>query len=182
LEFDWAAPTARIVGTVVHSLLQLLPGWRLHCPGQELERVKRFAHSALLQHGLHGQDLQQIQGRVERVFNNMLSDTRGLWITDPSHQEAHNEYSLSGFINGRILNLVIDRCFVDSDEVRWVIDYKSSSHEGGGLEEFLDREQVRYKPQLDRYGQLFALKDPRPIRLGLYYPLLQGWREWRLGD
>jgi ATP-dependent exoDNAse (exonuclease V) beta subunit len=182
LEFDWAAPTARIVGTVVHSLLQFLPGWRLHYPGQENERIKRFAHSALLQQGLHGRDLQQTLVRVERVFDNMLSDTRGLWITDPKHQQAHNEYSLSGLINGKILNLVIDRCFVDTDGVRWVIDYKSSSHEGGGLEEFLDREQVRYKPQLDRYGQLFALKDLRPIRLGLYYPLLQGWREWGLGD
>ncbi|MBS1834994.1 MAG: hypothetical protein JST65_19905, partial [Acidobacteria bacterium] len=65
--------------------------------------------------------------------------------------------------------------------VRWIIDYKTSTHEGGELEWFLDGEQLRYRPQLERYGRLFRLAEPaRPIRLGLYFPLLGAWREWEL--
>jgi ATP-dependent exoDNAse (exonuclease V) beta subunit len=73
---------------------------------------------------------------------------------------------------------VIDRTFVDADGVRWIVDYKTSRHEGAGLEEFLDREQERYRPQLERYAALMRKLGPEPVRLGLYFPLLEAWREW----
>ncbi|HSD97300.1 MAG TPA: hypothetical protein VLB06_09170, partial [Sulfuricaulis sp.] len=75
-------------------------------------------------------------------------------------------------------NAILDRTFVDDKGVRWIIDYKASSHEGGRLDEFLDREHERYAAQLERYAALMGKIDARPIRLGLYFPLLGGWREW----
>ncbi len=62
--------------------------------------------------------------------------------------------------------------------VRWVIDYKTSQHLGSGIEQFLDREVERYRPQLQRYGQLARRLGPEPVRLGLYFPLMGAWREW----
>ena len=59
---------------------------------------------------------------------------------------------------------------------RWIADYKTSSHEGGDGEAFLDRERTRYEAQLARYAA--ALGEPQTM-LGLYFPLLAGWREWR---
>jgi len=53
-----------------------------------------------------------------------------------------------------------------------VIDYKTSRHQGANVEAFLDRELERYAPQLTRYAK--ALGDQR---MGLYFPLLHGWRE-----
>jgi hypothetical protein len=38
--------------------------------------------------------------------------------------------------------------------------------------------QNRYRAQLERYAQVLGKLDPCPIRLGLYFPLLGGWREW----
>jgi ATP-dependent exoDNAse (exonuclease V) beta subunit len=76
---------------------------------------------------------------------------------------------------------VIDRSFVDDQGRRWIVDYKTSSHEGAGLDEFLDRELERYRPQLERYAELAARLGPEPVWLGLYFPLLGGWREWRPG-
>jgi len=73
---------------------------------------------------------------------------------------------------------VIDRAFVDAAGVRWIVDYKTSRHEGAGREEFLDREQERYRPQLERYAALMRKLGPEPVRLGLYFPLLGAWREW----
>ena len=72
---------------------------------------------------------------------------------------------------------LVDRTFIDEDGVRWIIDFKTSSHEGGGLEAFLEEQQRRYCDQLERYARLFAPQG-RPVRLGLYFPLLDGWREW----
>ena len=51
-------------------------------------------------------------------------------------------------------------------------------HQGGDVEAFLDREHERYRAQLEKYAALLARTESRPIRLGLYFPLLNGWREW----
>jgi len=77
-----------------------------------------------------------------------------------------------------IVSVVIDRTFVDRDGVRWIVDFKTSTHEGAGLDAFLDSEQGRYRPQLERYWQLVRRLGSEPVRLGLYFPLLSGWREW----
>ena len=79
---------------------------------------------------------------------------------------------------GNFSRVVFDRSFIDDAGVRWVIDYKTSQHLGGGLELFLDREVERYRSQLERYGRLARRLGPEPVRLGLYFPLMRAWREW----
>ena len=49
---------------------------------------------------------------------------------------------------------------------------------GGQVEAFLDQEQERYRDQLERYADIIRRIDDRPVRVGLYFPLLKGWREW----
>ena len=79
---------------------------------------------------------------------------------------------------GALSDLVLDRTFVDAEGTRWIVDFKFSQHEGAGVELFLDSEQERYRKQLERYAHAVHGLDPRPIRLGLYFPFLGGWREW----
>ena len=107
----------------------------------------------------------------------MQADPRGRWILQRAREEQR-EQALSGRLQGEVVRLVFDRSFVDDQGVRWVIDYKTSRHVGGGLEEFLDREVERYRPQLQRYAQLAQRLGPQPVRLGLYFPLMRAWREW----
>ena len=78
---------------------------------------------------------------------------------------------------GRLRNLKIDRSFVDGEGTRWVIDFKTSSHEGGNLAAFLDQELSRYRPQLEGYLGLAAALGPQPVRAALYFPLLGAFRE-----
>ena len=57
-------------------------------------------------------------------------------------------------------------------------DYKTSRHEGADREGFLDQERARYAPQLEQYSE-----NLENARMGLYFPLLRGWREWgNVGD
>ena len=80
------------------------------------------------------------------------------------------------------MNVAIDRTFVDEHGIRWRIDFKTGSHEGGNPDAFLDNEQRRYRTQLETYAALVhalsGAAEPAPIRLGLYFPMLSGWREW----
>ena len=75
------------------------------------------------------------------------------------------------------MRVALDRTVIENG-VRWIVDYKTGTHEGGDLEAFLDREQERYREQLEQYAALMRALDGRPVKLGLYFPLLKGWREW----
>jgi ATP-dependent exoDNAse (exonuclease V) beta subunit len=91
--------------------------------------------------------------------------------------DSRKEFPVSGVVDGEIVNGRVDRTFVDGNGVRWIIDFKTSSHEGASLEEFLDEQQRRYNGQMNRYARIFS-KLGNPVRLGLYFPLLDAWREW----
>ena len=80
--------------------------------------------------------------------------------------------------HGEAARVIIDRTFVDAEGRRWIIDFKTGSHRGGAREAYLDSELTRYRPQLERYARIMASLDVRPVMLGLYFPLLDGWREW----
>jgi ATP-dependent helicase/nuclease subunit A len=114
---------------------------------------------------------------ILRALTHTVADERGRWIIDPGHREAHAELALTGLSEGRLRTFVIDRTFIDAAGSRWVIDYKTSRHEGGGVEAFLDSEVERYRAQLAGYVALLKGLGPEPVRAGLYFPLLGAFRE-----
>src|SRR5262249_31334838 len=73
---------------------------------------------------------------------------------------------------------IVDRIFRTAEGARWIVDYKTSHHEGADREAFLDSERERYREQLERYA---AALGARPASLGLYFPLLGAWRGWGRG-
>jgi ATP-dependent exoDNAse (exonuclease V) beta subunit len=181
IEFDWAGESARYIGTVVHRYLQVIAQEGLeHWNHARVAALVPALRRELTGQGIPAHELDSALRRAQEVLNRIFEDPQGCWILSSSHQEARNEYPLSGILNGRIIRTVIDRTFIDQEGIRWIVDYKTSSHEGGNLEEFLDREQERYCSQLESYAALMAMKEPEiaEIRLGLYYPQLCGWREW----
>jgi ATP-dependent exoDNAse (exonuclease V) beta subunit len=123
------------------------------------------------------------EGAAERVIaavNQTLADERGRWLLGltASIDEAESELALSGVFQGEIVEGVIDRTFLDERGQRWIVDFKTSTHEGGGLNAFLDAEAERYQRQLLRYARLMRLFRPgQPVRAALYFPLLRQWRE-----
>jgi ATP-dependent helicase/nuclease subunit A len=179
VEFEWAREVIRHVGTVVHWVLQHIGRDGLEKWDQErVGELRPVVARRLAEEGVPPAQLEAAVARAEAALTRTLSDERGRWILDRAHSDARGEYALSGIIDGKFVNALLDRTFVDDKGVRWIIDYKASSHEGGGLDEFLDRERERYTAQLERYATLMGKIDARPIRLGLYFPLLGGWREW----
>jgi ATP-dependent helicase/nuclease subunit A len=182
VEFDWASETIRHVGSVVHRTLQLIG--REGVARWPLPRIEALAPGfrlALARQGVPEAKLDQAVQRVHEALRRTLSDTKGAWLFDPQHREAKSEYALTLIEHGKPVTSIMDRSFVDVSGTRWIIDYKTSTHQGGGLDAFLDREQERYRGQLERYAAVLRKLDSRPIRLGLYFPLLGGWREWEAG-
>ena len=177
VSFRWVSDSLRHVGTVVHQMLR-----RIAADGADawpLDRIRqqRKAYSAALAAlGVGSSELPAAEERVARALTLTLADGRGSWLL-AAHEGAACEYSLSGIVGGELVNARIDRTFIDKDGTRWIVDYKTSSHEGAGVESFLDTERERYRGQLQRYQRLFAALEGCPVRMGLYFPLLGGWRE-----
>ena len=79
--------------------------------------------------------------------------------------------------------VIIDRTFIDADGTRWVIDYKTGSHEGGELDAFLDKEVQRYREQVESYARVMRRMEPgRVVRVGLWFPMVRGWWDFEPAD
>ncbi len=183
VEFDWASETARHVGTLVHRELQLHARGAGVNPEDATVRhalLRRYA-SELAELGVPHERRAAAAVRVLQAVTRTLADERGRWLLRASHRDAQSELALTGVFDRDLVNVVIDRTFIDDRGTRWIVDYKTSSHEGAGLDEFLNRERERYQSQLERYARLMRGLGDEPIRLGLYFPLLSAWREWAPG-
>ncbi|MCA3039964.1 MAG: UvrD-helicase domain-containing protein, partial [Rhodocyclaceae bacterium] len=180
IDFEWATDIARHIGTAVHTFLQ-----RIASDGLETWDAKRIDASRplfqkeLTRLGVRNNEVSVATDRIEAALKKTLADERGRW-TLTTHHDARSEWRLTGLIDGALKNVALDRTFVDADGVRWIIDFKTGSHEGADVEAFLDSEQRRYSAQLETYAALIQamLPEPKPIRFGLYFPMLSGWREW----
>ncbi len=178
ITFEWAGDRLRHVGTALHGFLQRIAREGLDAWTEAVVRSNRGAYRAVLANlGVAPSELTEAFGQVEAGLLRTLRDPKGRWILD-AHAEAECELQVTGLIDGKLYETVMDRTFVDEADVRWIIDYKTSAHEGGELEAFLDNEKERYREQLERYARLIVHREDRPIRLGLYFPLLGEWREW----
>src|SRR6185436_1240414 len=132
---------------------------------------------ALSHLGVPESELDAAAAKVSLAVSNALEDERGQWIL-AAHTDARSEYALTGVLDGKVRSVVLDRSFVDETGVRWIVDFKTTPHGDADVEAFLDQQRLRHVKQLEDYACLLGQREARPIRLGLYFPLLRGWREW----
>lgn len=178
--FDWVSQVSRHVGTLVHRELDRLcrPGARPSPDALRSAPARLIAELAEL--GVPPERCAAACDRVIAAMERTLADERGRWLLGIENgiQEAASELALSGVVDGQIVEGVIDRTFMDADGVRWIVDFKTSTHEGGALDAFLDQEVARYRLQLQRYARLMrAFKPGETVKAALYFPLLRQWRE-----
>jgi len=174
---EWAGDAARAVGTVVHRWLQRLVEAPAADPGA-LPAFEETARRLLLREGIPRARLEPAARRVRAALEATLADARGRWLLSGDHADSRCEVPLTAVLDGRLRHLVVDRSFIDADGTRWIVDYKTGTHEGGDVEGFLDQEQERYRDQLQRYAAAYRLLEDRPVRMALFYPLVRGgWRE-----
>ena len=177
ISYEWASDVRRHSGTVIHFMLQRIAGQGIAGWNAATVAASRELISRLLRY--EGVPREQIAAAAQEVMHALdfaVSDQRGRWCLSP-HAEAESELDLSGAVGAAPQRVRIDRTFV-ADGVRWIVDFKTGPHQGAGNERFLDEEVARYREQLEKYAALLRPLESRPIRVGIFFPLARGWREW----
>jgi ATP-dependent helicase/nuclease subunit A len=173
IRYDWVSGTGRRVGTVVHEVLKRA------IPNKA--GLRSIIRSELRRLGVSSAEEAQAVKQAVRAVKNAMSSERGRWIFE-THAEARWAWPVAGRVGGRLVSGTVDRTFRDQDGRLWIIDFKVSEHLGGDLESFFTTEQRRYRQQMENYAALFSRFTAGPIWLGLYFPLLGGWREWEFAE
>ncbi|MBV8551187.1 MAG: UvrD-helicase domain-containing protein [Acidobacteriaceae bacterium] len=175
--YEWVSHTSRHVGTVVHALLHRISAGNSGWTADRLAALLPAIESELRRLGVRRSEAGVGSAQVVRALTNTLKSERGRWILAP-HAEARSEWAIGGKIGNVLISGTVDRFFRDERGRLWIIDFKTSEHEGAETAVFLNEEQRRYRPQLESYATLVSRLAGGPVSLGLYFPLLDAWREW----
>ena len=177
VEFYWVGAGARLAGTLVHRWLQLAADGRVDLGSTSRESLQRAGERWLHEMGVDADVAGPILARVDEALQGVLDDPKGHWLLDGP---GHSELPISGLRAGHVESVVLDRVRIDDDGTHWIVDYKTSTHEGGNLASFLEAETDRYRPQLSRYADLYRNYSGANVRCALYFPLLREFVEVKL--
>jgi len=162
VDYLWAGRLARAVGIVMHRQME-----RFHVRGlplaKELTMLEPVVKSQLRQQGLTEADLTESTKTVIQALQNVLNDKNGRWLYDSSHTDVRSEWALSAVTHNGLERRIIDRTFISSEGIRWIVDFKTGDHKGGDLEGFLSAEVDRYGPQLRRYAEILSNLESTPL-------------------
>ena len=178
IAIDLPSQQARITGTMIHEVLQNIAETGLtDWESRSSFPIKQWK-SRLLALGLLPQDIQSSIETMHLAITKILSDERGRWILSSEHQSARCEWALTTQSDEGFQQIVIDRTFIDSDNTRWIIDYKTATPADESIADFLNSQKLQYQSQLETYARTIEHIEKCPIKLGLYFPLCQGWVTW----
>lgn len=164
--------TLKQVGTILHRLLCRMSQMQANT-WPNLLKEQSYWETALTQLGVIPNELAFAITTIHNALANTMKDERAKWILAQDHPHAQSEYPISFTQSAAAKQLIVDRTFI-ADNTRWIIDYKTTLY----LARDLMEQQQQHREQLETYAHVFQQMESRPIRLGLYFPLLPDWIEW----
>ena len=177
VSYRWVGSDARHAGTIVHRWLQRLTEasktGAIVMPGGS----ERVTHEWARGLGVPEERLDEVCDRARQAVGKAVEDTTGQWLLSG---DGHTELALTGVHREQVSSIVIDRVKIDGP-THWIVDYKTGAHQGGSLDTFVAAEVERYRPQLERYADIYRARfGVAEVKTALYFPLLQVFREVKL--
>ncbi|MCH8136892.1 MAG: PD-(D/E)XK nuclease family protein [Proteobacteria bacterium] len=157
---------AALAGTLIHRQLESCVQYGTAMPeGSGLRNYWRLQlRSGIADSKELEATLDFIEGSVERSLA-----AESAWIFDAGLRDSEAELGLSSYENKRLRNYLLDRCFIDAEGTRWIIDYKSATADANQSERgFIDAQVQLHSAQLNQYKKLFAALESRPTKTALY--------------
>ena len=157
-------------GNLIHEALQasLTNKNLLSDDSIDLQRQRWQQH--LLRYGFDLDKAHHAVAYIEDSLRKTLSNQELLWIFDHSQEKSVAEYELQSKNGDVVQNHIIDRSCLDSEDIRWIIDYKSAKKPDSiPEEEFIAGQLNLYRPQLKRYHELFKEEKNKGVKTALLF-------------
>lgn len=170
-------------GNLVHNVLEQWARIGIENIAEDvLSKQQSFYLRWLQQQGLNASQLDKAWVKVQRCLQNAYQNPKTRWALSQEQHQAWSEYELQSVNDrGEIELHIIDRTLIDSEGVRWIIDYKTSSCQDCKSEQnrlsFIEEQKKYYRSQLNRYAELFSAQENRPQKLVLYLAEIDVWVE-----
>lgn len=170
LESDTDRLLLQTMGTLSHSLLEA------YCTApfdvdSAIERVRPRWRRQLERLGASSEVSQLLTSRASQELLDSLKGPHA-WIFDKNNEDAHSELKLARNAQRDSEefheHFIVDRSFIH-EGTRWIIDFKTS-HAPSGIsnEAFIEQQITEYRPQLERYAELFRGFESKPQTLALF--------------
>jgi len=172
-----ASAMKRHVGTLTHSWLEQIADNAEQWPVERINLQKHLIKNQLRQLGVASSELSKAVELVSHNLQQTLLDPQGIYLLS-RHNQSVSELALERIEEGEFKSYIIDRTFIDDQGTRWIIDYKTSTHEGAGRDDFLKQQKQHYLTQLENYASLLAELETIPIKLVLYFTSYQKLISW----
>ena len=159
---------ARVKGELIHHSLMRIVQEDIQAPSAEYFLPDwQIGISGL---GLDSRQRQKLTDDLQAMLMAITADPTGQWLLSNQHEQSAAELEMDYLDSqGSVQRAIVDRTFIDGG-TRWVIDYKSGSpNQGESIEQFLQRELERYRPQLRLYLSLFTEPEKQAM---LYFPAI----------
>lgn len=165
-------------GIFIHRLLNTLctsdlSTWNI----DRINKTQAHWQAQLAQMGLAPQHAHEIITQAIACIEQLINNKTAQWIFDASHRNSACELSL--WWQGE--EKIIDRTFIDKD-VRWIIDYKTSTPVNTPLSVFLYQEKESYQKQMQGYEAILrehdktydikGLDNELTYKKALYFPFI----------
>jgi ATP-dependent helicase/nuclease subunit A len=180
-----------MIGTCVHEVFEQLAESKLCLQSEEsIQGQQAIWRCRLLQLGVNSQDIDAAISTVKSAVNAVLNSVTAQWVLDAGHRAGKSEWPLSCLSaddDSLVYHYVIDRSFIDGDNVRWIIDYKiSAPSDLADTDDFIEQQKKLYSAQLANYKNAVTQFDQlsgesvSDTKCALYFPLID--RLVELGD
>ena len=148
-------------GETADNLARNLSVWR--------DRIR----AVLRNDGLSAKEITRLSAEVETAIRRTLESPIGAWLLG-SRLDAESERALTTTRAGAA-QVRLDRIFragpepeSGGDSHLWIVDFKTASHAGEGLEDWLHDGKAKYREQMNTYASVFPGDQ---VNLALWYPM-----------
>lgn len=175
--FSERVDTARIVGTFVHEIMQLmtldLNAWRQ----KEIGIMLPSWRQRLLAMGMTETEISDNLPAVARCVESALTHPRFVELVEAAHK-VYCEHDLTVNDQDSVKRMVVDLLCDMGNDSAVIVDYKTSQpHTGQSLVEFIQHEQAVYIDILNQYRGAVRRLGYKSVKVILFFVMIGSWSE-----
>ena len=167
IEFSWVGENAKKVGVIVHRWLDMVFNHGVMPSIAEMHSNEDLLICWARNLYVRNEQINDVMSRVKMTITNIIEDR-------VNHEyilgRGYSELPITGLWNDERHSIIIDKIYIDDQDQHWVIDYKTSTHEGGRLSDFVTSEIERYSDQLNKYAKIYENFSECKPKVALYFP------------